>query len=95
MRGRPDWLKTGGRRKAVKINLKRLNIQAQNKQFNETEPILVQAFQTNESADSIPVDQIILYPNKEISVLMLPKGKFRIRAMDKNGTILNEYQAII
>lgn len=91
-RGRPEWLKTGGRRKAVKINLKRLNIQAQNKQFDGTEPILVQAFQTNESADAIPVDQIILYPNKQISVLMLPKGKFRIRAMDKTGEITGQYE---
>lgn len=59
--------------------------------FVGQEPILVQAFVAGESADAVPVDQIILYPNKEIPVLILPKGNFRIRVMDKAGKILSQY----
>jgi hypothetical protein len=46
-----------------------------------------------ESAGAVPVDQIILYPNKEIPVLMLPIGNFRIRATDKFGKLIGEYKA--
>jgi hypothetical protein len=60
--------------------------------FDGQEPILVQAFVAGESADAVPVDQIILYPNKEISVFMLPKGNFRIRAMDKSGKVIGGYK---
>ena len=44
------------------------------------------------SAAAVPVDQIIVYPNQAVPALMLPKGKFRIRAMDKTGMILNAYE---
>ncbi|CAA9400141.1 MAG: hypothetical protein AVDCRST_MAG74-1532 [uncultured Pyrinomonadaceae bacterium] len=52
----------------------------------------MQAFAAGESADAVPVDQIILYPNKEIPVLMLPKGNFRVRAIDKTGNVLRQYE---
>jgi len=90
--GRPTWLEMDGSRKTVKIDLKKLNLPAQNKQFDETEPILVQAFYANESADAVPVDQIIIYPTKDIQALILPKGRFRIRAIDQAGRILKQYE---
>ncbi len=93
--GRPDWLRLGSTRRSFRVNPKKLDLQIRQGNLQSDEPLLLQAFYAQESADAVPVDQIILYPNKEISVLMLPKGKFRIRTMDKNGTIANEYQTII
>jgi tetratricopeptide (TPR) repeat protein len=89
---RPTWLQTDGTRKALKIDLKRLSLRPGNKQFGETEPILLQAFYANESADAVPVDQIIIYSNQKIPVLMLPAGSFRIRAMDKSGKEIGGYK---
>ena len=62
--------------------------------FTAAEPVLIQAFlaeEIRETSDAVPVDQIILYPNKPIPVLMLPKGDFKIRATDKTGQVFAEY----
>jgi hypothetical protein len=72
-------------RRETKIDWKKLKLSVQNKRLVGSEPILVQVFVQRESTDAVPVDQIILYPNKEIPVLMLPKGNFRIRAIDRIG----------
>ncbi len=90
--GRATFLKMNNLRRAEKINLKKLKLKADKNLFGGSEPVLVQAFYANESADAVPIDQIILYPNKETPVLMLPKGKFRIRAMDKARKILSQYE---
>jgi hypothetical protein len=90
--GRPTWLQMDEIRRVVKIDLKKLKPSAVNKQFGGIEPLLVQAFYANESKDAVPVDQIILYPNKEIPALMLPKGDFRIVATDKAGRMIAEYR---
>jgi hypothetical protein len=89
---RPTWLRLGGLRKPHRIDFKKLRLTVKRHKFDGQEPILVQAFAAGESANAVPVDQIILYPNKEIPVLMLPKGSFRIRAMDKTGNILRQYE---
>ena len=90
--GRATFLKTSLRRKAAKIDFKKLKLKTQNQTFAENEPVLIQAFYAAESADAVPVDQIILYPNRPLPVLLLPAGKFRVRAMDKAGKILNQYE---
>ncbi len=90
--GRPVWLKMDGRRKAKTVNLKRLKLISGNKVFTGSESVLIQAFYAGEGADTVPVDQIILYPNKEIPALILPKGKYRIRAVDKTGKIAGQYE---
>lgn len=90
--GRATFLKMNGLRKAQKINLKRLKLQASKNSFGGSEPVLVQAFYKQESADAVPVDQVILYPNKQIPVLMLPKGSFKIRAIDETGEIVGQYE---
>src|SRR5215213_400971 len=90
--GRATFLKTMLARRAVKIDLKKLKLKTRGQTFAETEPVLIQAFYAQESNDAVPVDQIILYPNKQIPTLMLPQGKFRIRAMDKSGKTLNQYE---
>ncbi len=90
--GRATFLKMNGLRQAEKINLKKLKLKADKNLFRGIDPVLIQAFYAKESTDAVPVDQIILYPNKEVPALILPKGKFRIRAMDKTGKILGEYK---
>lgn len=89
--GRPDWLQLGGERKAYRFNLKKLNLQTEQRKLKATAPILVQAFISGESSDAIPIDQIILYPEKEIPVLLLPKRSIRIRAINEKGETLGQY----
>lgn len=90
--GRPVWRRMGGAAKAEKINFKKLNLSANNNVFNGNEPLLVQAFVVGENAEAIPVDQIILYPNKEIPVLILPKGHLRISAVNEAGKVIGQYE---
>jgi hypothetical protein len=93
--GRATFLKMNGLRKTEKINFKTLKLKTNRNIFVASEPVLIQAFYFHESPDSVPVDQIILYPNKEVPILMLPPGKFRVRAMDKTGIALREYETMV
>ena len=88
--GRPNWLRLGGVRRSFRINPKKLNLQIHQGKLKSDEPLLVQAFIKGESADAIPIDQIILYSNQKIPALMLPKGSFRIRATNKTGKVIGE-----
>ena len=90
--GRATFLEMNGERKAEKINLKKLRLKSKNQTFSQNEPVLIQAFYAQESADAVPIDQIILYPQQQIPVMMLPIGSFRIRALDKTGKILSQYE---
>ncbi|HEX9962358.1 MAG TPA: hypothetical protein VGB00_15595 [Pyrinomonadaceae bacterium] len=90
--GRATFLQMNGARQAQKINLKKLKINNRKRIFTGAEPILVQAFYARESAAAVPADQIIIYPNRQIPALLLPKGNFRVRALDKSGKLLGEYQ---
>jgi hypothetical protein len=90
--GRATFLQMNGLRKAQKINLKKFKLKANKNLFDSSEPVLIQAFYSRESEDAVPIDQIILYQNKEIPVLMLPSGSFRIRAMDKAGNVTKQYE---
>jgi hypothetical protein len=92
--GRATFLEMNGMRTAEKINLNKLKLKSKNQIFSGNEPVLIQAFYTQESIDAVPVDQIILYPKQSVSALMLPKGKFRIRALDKSGRVLGEYEKL-
>jgi len=90
--GRPDWQRLGGARKEYRLNLKKLNLQTEKQKYKAAAPVLVQAFVAGESADAIPVDQVILYPGKEIPSLMLPKGSIQIKAVDETGKIIRQYE---
>jgi hypothetical protein len=90
--GRATFLQMNGKREPQKINLKKLKINNRKRIFTGAEPVLVQAFYAPESAVAVPVDQIIIYPNRQIPVLLLPKGNFRVRALDKSGKLLAEYR---
>jgi hypothetical protein len=84
-------LETLGGRKSENIDFKKLKLKTGSKISTGSETVLIQAFYAAEGAEAIPADQIILYPNQKISALMLPKGKFRIRAIDRTGRIIGEY----
>jgi hypothetical protein len=93
--GRAAFLRMNGLRKAEKINSKKLKLETNKNIFASGEPVLIQAFYRQESADAVPVDQIMIYPNEAIPVLMLPTGKFRVRALDKAGKVLAEYEKTV
>lgn len=90
--GRADWLRMNGMRRAQKLDLKRLNLKAQSGLFKGGKPVLVQAFVEGESDDAIPIDQIVLYPDKQIPVLMLPARSFSVRAIDATGRETGQYR---
>jgi hypothetical protein len=90
--GRAAFLEMNGIRKAEKPDLKKLKLESSNQIFTGKEPVLIQALVAEESADAVPFDQIILEPNQKIPVLMLSKGNFKIRAIDKYGKILGQYE---
>lgn len=60
--------------------------------FDGTEPILIQAFYKQEKVEAIPVDQIIFYSNEQIPALILPQESFRIRAVNKDGKVVGQYE---
>ncbi len=80
--GRPDWLETVLRRKRVPIPGKLTMGQGIR---------LVQAFRTGEPDRAIPVDQILITDTRVPGVLMLPRGSYRIRAID-TGSVIAESQ---
>jgi hypothetical protein len=81
-----------GARRRVKIDLKKLNLDGKTKKSPISQPILIQAFAAAEKGDAVPVDQILLNDGRPPMPLILPNGKFRIRALDQSGRILGEYQ---
>lgn len=89
--GRPTWLRMGGLRRPYRADLKRFKLQTKGEYFRASEPMLIQVFFTQEGADAIPIDQIVLYPEKSIPSLMLPKGTMRLRAIDESGKIIGQY----
>jgi hypothetical protein len=90
--GRATFLEMNGIRRAEKFDLKKLKLESKNQTFTGKESVLIQAFVAEESAEAIPFDQIILEPNQKTPVLMLSKGNFKIRAMDRYGKILGQYE---
>jgi hypothetical protein len=66
--GRPHWLAMGGYRAPWNVPAKLLPKKGRR---------LVQAFVANETADAVPVDQVIVEATKPPPKLMLPKGNYR------------------
>jgi hypothetical protein len=79
--GRPDWLEKvlGRKRVAIPSALRKGG-----------EMSLVQAFRPGEPDSAIPVDQILIRNTSDTKVLMLPSGEYRLRAIDRSGTVLGE-----
>ena len=77
--GRPDWLVTTLGRKRVAIP-EALRAGRGRR--------LIQAFVEGEPVSAIPVDQLLLDQPDAPGVLMLPPGKYRLRAVDERTTEL-------
>jgi hypothetical protein len=77
--GRPDWMVKTLRRRSVPVP-KRLSAGSGMR--------LVQAFVEGEPATAVPVDQIVLSDHETASVLMLPRGKFWLRAIDPDSRVV-------
>ncbi len=71
--GRPRWLAMHGYRAPRKIPAKLLP---------KTGRRLVQAFFASESADAVPMDQVLVEAGKPPPKLMLPKGNYRFAVQD-------------
>jgi hypothetical protein len=89
--GRQTWLTLRNKRKEHAIRLEALGLTSNKKLFANVEPVTIEALGENESDDAIPVDQIILWPNKSIPVLLLPSGNFRIQARSSSGRVTAKY----
>lgn len=77
--GRPDWMATTLGRKSVTIS-EALRAGRGRR--------LIQAFVEGEPDSAIPADQLLLERPDATGVLMLPPGKYRLRAIDERTTIL-------
>jgi hypothetical protein len=77
--GRPDWMADTLGRKRVPIP-KPLR--------GGTGMRLVQAFREREQETAIPVDQVVIDERNERKVLMLPAGRFWLRAIDRNSKVI-------
>jgi hypothetical protein len=79
--GRPDWMIKELRRKPIRIPRRLLNGSGMR---------LVQVFKEGEPASAIPIDQIIINDQSDHKVLMLPRGKFWLRAIDRDSKVIGE-----
>lgn len=79
--GRPDWLETtlGRRRVIIPPSL------AKGRGMR-----LVQAFRPGEPDIAIPVDQVLITDDTASKVLLLPPGAYRVRSIDRTGTLIGE-----
>jgi hypothetical protein len=73
LQGRPHWLAMDGYRRPRRIPVKLLPAQGRR---------LIQAFVAGESADAVPVDQVVVTTGQPVPVFMLPKGRFRFGYQD-------------
>jgi len=73
VKGRADWLSMDGYRGPRAIPAKLLPKSGRR---------LIQAFVPGESADAIPIDQVLVTAGEPPPVLMLPKGKYRFAFQD-------------
>ncbi|HQR09120.1 MAG TPA: hypothetical protein PLN21_20025 [Gemmatales bacterium] len=86
--GRPVWLRLGGLRKPLRI--------ARLPQPANDESLLVQAFVKKEDVKtSVPIDQQEYCSADPKPVLLLPKGEYCIRVIDKGRKIVHETEAIV
>ena len=58
---------------------------------SESQPLLVQALLTGETAQPVPVDQAIAWPGEPVPHLLLRPGRYTLRAVDRTGRVLAEH----
>lgn len=82
IRGRPDWL-----------SFREKNNYYSPQIFKQKFPYLIQAISSAEGLNSVPVDQFEVYSEKDFEKsLILYKGKYIIRYLDKNGNEFFKYK---
>jgi hypothetical protein len=79
--GRPDWL-------AQTLSRRRTRIPPQ--LWSGRGMRLVQARREGEPASAIPIDQLIIDEPMDRKVLMLPRGRFWLRTIDRNSKVIAE-----
>jgi hypothetical protein len=79
--GRPDWLRMGGLRSPWPLP---------GTICGSFPSCLVKAYAAGEKTDAIPLDEIIAESGRPAPVLMLPRGKFLIRAENAKGKLIGE-----
>jgi hypothetical protein len=79
--GRPGWMVKELRRKPITIPRQLLNGRGMR---------LVQVFKKGEPASAIPIDQVIIDDQSDRKVLLLPKGKFWLRTVDRDSKVIGE-----
>lgn len=77
--GRPDWMVREMGRKPVRIPRQLLRGHGLR---------LVQVFREGEPASSVPIDQVLIDERGDRKALMLPVGRFWLRAIDRNSKVL-------
>ncbi len=80
--GRPTWLRMGGLRSPHTLPPD---------VCGTARGCLVRARYEAESADAVPVDQVIVAAGTPAPVLMLPEGRFRVTVEGANATILGTF----
>ncbi len=87
---RPVWLQMGNIRKPLILKadlwMKKELKPASSNSF------LLQAFAADEAEGAVPIDQVVVSGTVQKAVLMLPRGKFRIRAIDESGKQVGQYE---
>lgn len=79
--GRPAWLELGGLRRRVAVDAALCR---------ETLPCLIEARYADESLDAVPADRWLQLPDATPAPLYLFPGRYRLRAVDTHGTLLEE-----
>ena len=79
--GRPDWISQTLNRRRVRIPDRLLKGSGLR---------LVQAFKEGEPASVIPIDQVVINDTKERKVLMLPVGRYWLRTIDADSTVIDK-----
>lgn len=79
--GRPTWLLLNGKRDYYQLN---------NDPCKGKYPCLAQAFVASEGELAVPIDQIKIDNSYQVPALVLPKGDFLLRFVDKEGNILHQ-----
>ena len=79
--GRPDWMvqALGRRRTRMPPQLR-----------SGRSMRLVQAFREGDPASVIPIDQVVINDTNGRQVLMLPRGRYWLRAIDRDSKVIAE-----
>ena len=84
--GRPDWMTRELGRKPVRIPPQLMS---------GTGRRLVQAHKDGEPPSAIPIDQVLIDERSNPQALMLPKGKYSLRSIDRHSIVISKATILI